>query len=26
VFERVSYALVMHVTRPINPLDAVRTP
>lgn len=26
VFERVSYALVMHVTRPINPLDVVRTP
>jgi hypothetical protein len=26
VFERVSYALVMHVARPINPLDVVRTP
>jgi len=26
VFDRVSYALVMHVTRPINPLDVVRTP
>jgi len=26
VFERVSYALVMHVTRPVNPLDVVRTP
>jgi hypothetical protein len=26
VFDRVSYALVMHVTRPISPLDVVRTP
>jgi hypothetical protein len=26
VFERVSYALVMHVTRPVNPLDVVQTP
>jgi hypothetical protein len=26
VFDRVSYALVMHITRPISPLDAVRTP
>ena len=26
VFNRVSYALVMHVTRPIGPLDVVRTP
>jgi hypothetical protein len=26
VFERVSYALIMHVTRPINPLDVVQTP
>jgi hypothetical protein len=26
VFDRVSYALVMHVTRPIRPLDVVRTP
>jgi hypothetical protein len=26
VFDRVSYALVMHVTRPIGPLDVVRTP
>lgn len=26
IFERVSYALVMHVTRPVNPLDVVQTP
>ena len=26
VFERVSYALVMHVTRPVNPLDVVQNP
>jgi hypothetical protein len=26
VFDRVSYALVMHVTTPISPLDVVRTP
>jgi LysM domain len=26
VFDRVSYALVMHVTRPIGPFDVVRTP
>ena len=26
VFERVSYALVMNITRPILPLDVVQTP
>ncbi len=26
VFDRVSYALVMNVTRPVSPLDVVRTP
>jgi hypothetical protein len=26
VFNRVSYALIMHVTRPISPLDVVQTP
>jgi hypothetical protein len=26
VFDRISYALVMHVTRPVNPLDVVQTP
>jgi hypothetical protein len=26
VFDRVSYALVMHVTRPVAPLDVVQTP
>jgi hypothetical protein len=26
VFDRVSYALVMHLTRPVNPLDVVQTP
>jgi hypothetical protein len=26
VFERVSYALIMNVTRPVNPLDVVQTP
>jgi hypothetical protein len=26
VFERVSYGLIMHLTRPVNPLDVVRTP
>ena len=26
VFERVSYALIMQVTRPVNPLDVVQTP
>ena len=26
VFDRVCYALVMHVTRPVNPLDVVQTP
>jgi hypothetical protein len=26
VFEQVSYALVMHVTRPVNPLDVVQNP
>ncbi len=25
-FERVSYALIMHATRPVNPLDVVQTP
>ena len=26
VFDRVSYALIMHVTKPISPLDVVQTP
>jgi hypothetical protein len=26
VFDRVSYALVMRVTRPVAPLDVVQTP
>jgi hypothetical protein len=26
VFDRVSYALIVHATRPISPLDVVRTP
>lgn len=26
VFDRVSYALIMHVTRPVSPLDVVQTP
>jgi len=26
VFDRVSYALVMHATRPVSPLDVVQTP
>ena len=26
VFERISYALVMNITRPIGPLDVVQTP
>ncbi len=26
VFDRVSYALVMHITRPVNPLDVVQNP
>jgi hypothetical protein len=26
VFERVSYALIMHITMPVRPLDVVRTP
>ncbi|MGH8704965.1 MAG: LysM peptidoglycan-binding domain-containing protein [Burkholderiales bacterium] len=26
VFERVSYALVMHITRPVRPLDVVQNP
>jgi hypothetical protein len=26
VFERVSYALIMHLTSPVRPLDVVRTP
>ncbi len=26
VFDRVSYALVMHITRPVGPLDVVQTP
>lgn len=26
VFERVSYALIMHATRPVRPLDVVQTP
>lgn len=26
VFERVSYGLIMHITRPVSPLDVVRTP
>lgn len=26
VFDRVSYALIMHITRPVSPLDVVRTP
>ena len=25
-FDRVSYALIMHATRPVNPLDVVQTP
>ena len=26
VFERVSYALIMNITRPVGPLDVVQTP
>jgi hypothetical protein len=26
VFNRVSYALVMNITRPVSPLDVVQTP
>jgi hypothetical protein len=26
VFDRVSYALIMNVTRPVSPSDVVRTP
>jgi hypothetical protein len=26
VFDRISYALIMQVTRPISPLDVVQTP
>ena len=26
VFDRVSYALVMQITRPVSPLDVVQTP
>ena len=26
VFERVSYALIMNITRPVSPLDVVQTP
>jgi hypothetical protein len=26
VFDRVSYALVMNITRPVSPLDVVQTP
>jgi hypothetical protein len=26
VFDRISYALIMHVTRPVRPLDVVQTP
>jgi hypothetical protein len=26
VFDRISYALVMHITRPVSPLDVVQTP
>jgi hypothetical protein len=26
VFDRISYALVMHITRPVRPLDVVQTP
>jgi hypothetical protein len=26
VFDRISYALIMHVTRPVSPLDVVQTP
>jgi hypothetical protein len=26
VFDRVSYALIMHITRPVSPLDVVQTP
>jgi hypothetical protein len=26
VFDRISYALVMHITRPISPNDVVQTP
>ena len=26
VFDRISYALVMQVTRPVSPLDVVQTP
>jgi hypothetical protein len=26
VFDRVSYALIMQVTRPVSPLDVVQTP
>ncbi len=26
VYDRVSYALVMHISRPVNPLDVIQTP
>jgi hypothetical protein len=26
VFDRISYALIMHITRPVGPLDVVQTP
>jgi hypothetical protein len=26
VFDRVSYALIMHITRPVSPHDVVQTP
>ena len=26
IFDRISYALIMHITRPVSPLDVVRTP
>jgi len=26
VFDRISYALVMQITRPVSPLDVVQTP
>jgi hypothetical protein len=26
VFDRISYALIMHITRPVSPLDVVQTP
>jgi hypothetical protein len=26
VFDRISYALIMQITRPVGPLDVVQTP